>query len=297
MANGLRSFRLATKARPKSGCSIGLGGEAQKLTATPQDVNDFVWSPDSTRLALALRDPTDEELDAAKTNKDKSPDPSDAGKSKKPKTQKPWVIDRLQFKVDEVGYLDRRRTHLYTFTLAGKALTQITSGDYDDDEPAWSPDGKLIAFASNRSKPDPDATYNKDIWTVASDNSEKGGQSDASYDEPRRRFFTSMVARREVDRLLNAARSKVVPIRDKSTSRYHRLPAAPRKCSRSPSTAWRRNLGSRLTASPFTSLPTMTAPKCFARPIWRTAKFHVPYPAGSFFMLTRLRNPATLRRR
>jgi len=152
-----------------------LGGEAQKLTATPQDVNDFVWSPDSTRLALALRDPTDEELDAAKTNKDKSPDPSDAGKSKKPKTQKPWVIDRLQFKVDEVGYLDRRRTHLYTFTLAGKALTQITSGDYDDDEPAWSPDGKLIAFASNRSKPDPDATYNKDIWTVASDNSEKGG--------------------------------------------------------------------------------------------------------------------------
>src|SRR6266404_5384978 len=60
-----------------------LGGEAQKLTDTPQDVNDFVWSPDSTRLALVLRDPTDEELDAAKTNKDKSPDPSDAGKSKK----------------------------------------------------------------------------------------------------------------------------------------------------------------------------------------------------------------------
>jgi dipeptidyl aminopeptidase/acylaminoacyl peptidase len=151
-----------------------LGGEAQKLTDTPQDVNDFVWSPDSARLALVLRDPTDEELAAAKTNKDKSPDPSDAGKSKKPKTQKPWVIDRLQFKVDEVGYLDRRRTHLYAFVIAGKALTQITSGDYDDDEPAWSPDGKLIAFTSNRSKPDPDATYNKDIWTVASDNSEKG---------------------------------------------------------------------------------------------------------------------------
>src|SRR3989440_4311228 len=104
-----------------------LGGEAQKLTDTPQDVNDFVWSPDSPRLALVLRDPTDEELAAAKTNKDKSPDPSDSGKSKKHKTQKPWVIDRLQFKVDEVGYLDRRRTHLYTITLAGKALTQITS--------------------------------------------------------------------------------------------------------------------------------------------------------------------------
>jgi dipeptidyl aminopeptidase/acylaminoacyl peptidase len=151
-----------------------LGGEARKLTDTPQDVNDFVWSPDSTRLALVLRDPTDEELESAKTNKDKGADSGDTDKAKAHKAQKPWVIDRLQFKVDEVGYLDRRRTHVYIFSLLGKALTQITSGDYDDDEPAWSPDGKVIAFTSNRSKPDPDATYNKDIWTVAADNSNKG---------------------------------------------------------------------------------------------------------------------------
>jgi dipeptidyl aminopeptidase/acylaminoacyl peptidase len=151
-----------------------LGGEAQKLTDTPQDVKDFIWSPDSTRLAVVLRDPTDDELEAAKSNKDRNADSADAGKAKKPKTQKPWVIDRLQFKVDEIGYLDRRRTHIYLFTVAGKSLTQITSGDYDDDDPAWSPDGKLIAFTSNRSEPDPDATYNKDIWTVAADNSDKG---------------------------------------------------------------------------------------------------------------------------
>ena len=67
-----------------------LGGEAQKLTDTPQDVNDFVWSSDSTRLALVLRDPTNDELEAARTNKDKSPDSPDADKVKKPKTQKPW---------------------------------------------------------------------------------------------------------------------------------------------------------------------------------------------------------------
>ena len=152
-----------------------VGGEAQKLTDTPQNVDDFTWSPDSSRLALILRDPTDEELEAAKP-KDKSGDSSESEKGKKSKTPKPWVVDRLQFKVDEIGFLDRRRKHVYVFVLATKSLTQVTSGDYDDEEPAWSPDGKLIAFSSNRSKPDPDATYNKDIWTVASDNTDKGAR-------------------------------------------------------------------------------------------------------------------------
>jgi dipeptidyl aminopeptidase/acylaminoacyl peptidase len=149
------------------------GGEAQRLTDTPQDVDDFAWSPDSTRLVVILRDASEEELATAKT-KDKQKDADD--KEKKPKTKKPWVIDRLQFKTDEVGYLDRRRAHLYVLDLATKNLTQITSGDYDDAHPAWSPDGRLIAFASNRSKPDPDRTYNTDIWVVTANNTDKGAQ-------------------------------------------------------------------------------------------------------------------------
>ena len=86
------------------------GGEAQKLTSTAQDVADFEWAPDSKRLALVLRDPTPDELEAAKAkDKDKS---GDGPKNKKPKTQKPWVVDRLQFKRDAIGYLDRLRPGL-----------------------------------------------------------------------------------------------------------------------------------------------------------------------------------------
>ncbi len=155
-----------------------LGGDAERLTDTPQDVQDFAWSPDSSQLVLVLRDASSEELEAAKENKDETvADRARAAESEakdKKKAPKPWVIDRLQFKLDEVGYLDRRRTHLYVFDLAAKSLRQITSGDYDDSEPAWSPDGKWLAFSSNRSVPDPDATYDQNIWVVPASNSDKG---------------------------------------------------------------------------------------------------------------------------
>jgi len=146
------------------------GGEAQQLTDLAQGVNDFEWSPDSTRLVLILQDPKPGDAEAAEAAKEKDKDKP----APKPKTPSPFVIDRLQFKQDTVGYLDRRRTHLYVFDVASKKSTQVTSGDFDDEDPTWSPDGKSLAFSSNRSKPDPDRNFNTDIWTVAADNTNKG---------------------------------------------------------------------------------------------------------------------------
>ena len=144
------------------------GGEAVRLTEAAQGVDDFEWSPESKRLALILRDPKPEDLEAAK-NKEK-PAPATPPK---PKTPPPFVIDRLQFKRDTVGYLDRRRSHLYVFDIAARTTTQITSGDFDDGEPAWSPDSKSLAFSSNRTA-DADANYKAHIWVAAADNTDKG---------------------------------------------------------------------------------------------------------------------------
>jgi len=149
------------------------GGEAQRLTETIQDVKDFAWSPDSKRLVLMLQDPTPEDLDAAKEKATEKSEGKDI-KDKKPKAQRPWVVDRYQFKEDEIGYLERFRTHLYVFDIAGKSLTQVSSGDFDDEHPAWSPDGKLLAFSSKRTGADPDRNYDSNIWVVAADNTDKG---------------------------------------------------------------------------------------------------------------------------
>src|ERR1700733_13586383 len=141
------------------------GGEAQKLVETIQDVDAYAWSTSGDRIVLVLQDPSINEIEAAR-DKDKA----DA----KPKAH-PWVIDRLHFKEDEIGYLDRRRKHLFVYELASHKMTQVTSGDYDDSAPAWSPDGDSIAFVSNRSdSEDPDMNFNTDIWTVAADNADKG---------------------------------------------------------------------------------------------------------------------------
>lgn len=154
-----------------------MGGEAEQLTETIQDVDDFAWSPDSKRMVLVLQDPSPEEIQEAKAKEKEKPggeSKDNEGKSGTPKTPRPLVIDRYRFKTDTIGYLDRRRTHLYVLDIAGKKVTQVTSGDFDDEQPAWSPDGKLLAFTSNRSTPDPDRTYNSDIWVVAADNGDKG---------------------------------------------------------------------------------------------------------------------------
>ena len=153
------------------------GGEAQKITETVQNVEDFAWSPDSKQMVLVLRDPKQEEIEEAKemTTDEASGEAGEkTPESKKNKTARPFVVDRYLFKADEVGYLDRRRTHLYVFEIATRKMTQVTSGDFDDEEPVWSPDGKWLAFSSKRTMPDPDRNYDRNIFVVASDNTDKG---------------------------------------------------------------------------------------------------------------------------
>jgi dipeptidyl aminopeptidase/acylaminoacyl peptidase len=123
------------------------GGEARPLTSVEAGVDDYLWSPDGSRLLLWITDP----------------EPSDSADDDD--TETPHVIDRLQFKQDYAGYLDRRRRRLHVWDLEADTMVRLTAGDYDDGSAAWSPDGRQVVFASNRTE-EPDANDNTDLWIV-----------------------------------------------------------------------------------------------------------------------------------
>jgi dipeptidyl aminopeptidase/acylaminoacyl peptidase len=108
----------------------------------------LAWSPDSKRIAFVSATPGPETALA---------------------TGDPVVITRYLYKPDaEEGltrFNDNKRRHIFLVDATGGAARPLTTGDFEEHSIDFSPDGREIAFVSNR-EPDPDLFYNPDLFAV-----------------------------------------------------------------------------------------------------------------------------------
>ena len=126
------------------------GGEAERLTDLDGEISGLAWSPDGTRIAFVYRPINAPEFGhlpgsvAAKK----------AAEAKKEGKDLPAPsfrhITRIAYKLDGYGWLPHARAHVHVLDVASGAVSALTSGDWDHESPAWSPDGKQIAFTANR---------------------------------------------------------------------------------------------------------------------------------------------------
>jgi dipeptidyl aminopeptidase/acylaminoacyl peptidase len=143
------------------------GGEPQVITDLIEGVSSLAWSPDGSQIAFVS------------TVRGEIYDESD--ETKRP----PRHITKLKHKADGRGLTSERFAHVFVIPSDGSAEPrQLTDGDFDHADPAWSPDGKRLAVCANRDEDERTVFVDVHLIDVASGEISRLTASDAMYGKP-----------------------------------------------------------------------------------------------------------------
>lgn len=155
--------RADGKKKPQLHLIAAQGGEAFAITDLPEGASSPDWSPDGGTIAF-LSGTNDRDL-----AKKKSPR-KEAGEEERESDVR--VITRAVYRFNGAGYTDPTRpNHVWAVDVPAPGAgipepRQLTRGELGEDDPAWSPDGSLVYFSSNRVKEPYYDNPNDDVWAV-----------------------------------------------------------------------------------------------------------------------------------
>jgi dipeptidyl aminopeptidase/acylaminoacyl peptidase len=143
------------------------GGEAQPLTELKYGAANPVWAPDSQRIAFEAEVDRKEERSALLR---KATDADKKAEEKKAKDEA-RVFTKMAWRADSAGILPERESQIWVVNLPKPGATelptpiQVTWGEFEHENPSWSPDGTQIAFVAKRDADERE--WFSDIWLTS----------------------------------------------------------------------------------------------------------------------------------